>query len=179
MTANPVDPAPAPEFSRTIDVEKLADAGSHFKIEANQDERAALARRFDILGVDALKAEVSLRVGAKGTVRLEGHLEAAVRQACIVTLVEVPAGIDERFVRVYAPAATRDEAEVTVDLDAEDPPDSLVNGIVDMGEAVAEQLALALDPYPRAPGAVFDASQVGDPAQPRPFAALAAFKPRR
>jgi len=179
MTSESAPSVPPPEFSRTVAVEKLSSAGSRFSIEANPDERAALARRFGILGVDALKAELSLNSGGKGTVRLEGRLKAEVRQACVVTLVEVPAHIDQKFERVYAPVAPRDEAEVTVDLEDEDPPDPLIDGAIDMGEAVAEELALALDPYPRAPGAAFDTSEAGEPTQPSPFAALAALKKPR
>ena len=170
------DPGPTPEFSRPVAVEKLTAGGSLYRIEAKQAEREALALRFGILGVDALTAELTLRSGAKGVVRVEGELHASVRQACVVTLVEVPARIEQRFTRVYAPSITRDEPEIIVDLDAEDPPDPLRDGIVDIGEAVSEELALALDPYPRAPGATFDLPQADAPAPSAPFAVLAALK---
>jgi uncharacterized metal-binding protein YceD (DUF177 family) len=170
------DAVPPPEFSRPIAVEKLIAGGSLYRIEAKPAEREALARRFGILGVDALTAELTLRSGAKGTVRVEGEFRADVRQACVVTLVEVPAHIEGRFTRAYAPETDREEPEITLDLEAEDPPDPLTDGIVDIGEAVAEELALALDPYPRAPGAVFELPQPEEPTTPTPFAALAAFK---
>jgi uncharacterized metal-binding protein YceD (DUF177 family) len=176
MTPTPPESGPVPEFSRPIAVDKLAAAGSRFTIEASAEERAALARRYGIIAVDALTAVLSLRSGAKGTVRLEGQLEAEVRQACIVSLAEVPARIEQKFARVYAPEATGEEAEVTVELEAEDPPDPLIDGAVDLGEAVAEELALALDPYPRAPGVVFEAVTDDEPEPPSPFAALAALK---
>ena len=42
-----------------------------------------------------------------------------------------------------------------IEPDAEEPPQPFVDGAIDIGEAVAEQLAIELDPGPRAPGAVF------------------------
>ena len=44
-------------------------------------------------------------------------------------------------------------------------------GSIDLGEAAAEQLALALDPYPRRPGAVL--AETTAAADRSPFAALA------
>jgi len=170
------DQHPSPEFSRPVSVEKLTSGGSVYRIEANPAEREALARRFGIVGVDELTAELTLRSsGAKGAVRLEGELVARVRQSCVVSLAEVAARIDEHFHRAYAPEAV-DELDVIVDLDSDDPPDPLIGGSIDIGEATAEALALSLDPYPRAPGAVFDPSIAGIPEPPSPFAALAALK---
>jgi hypothetical protein len=94
----------------------------------------------------------------------------------VVTLVEVPARIEEHFGRSYAPNSNVDELEVTIDFDGEDPPDPLVGGTIDIGEAAAEALALALDPYPRAPGAVFDSTATGTTERPNPFGVLATFK---
>jgi hypothetical protein len=59
----------------------------------------------------------------------------------------------------------------------------LIDGEIDLGEAVAQQLAVALDPYPRAPGAAWPQADTGDAdiaAEPvrRPFAALDALKKR-
>ena len=178
----PVDSAPAPEFSRPVLIEKLTAGGTRHHIEMNAEEGVALAKRFDILGVDALSADVTLKSGPKGSVRLDGDLVAQVRQACVVTLAEVPARIAEHFSRAYAPAG-RDEEEgtgdITVDLEAEDPPDPLVGNSIDIGEATAEALALALDPYPRAPGAVFETQAEGASGAPNPFAALAVLKDRK
>ena len=60
-------------------------------------------------------------------------------------------------------------------LDAEDPPEMLRDGAVDLGAVAIEFLLLGIDPYPRKPGAVFDAPPAGDPVS-HPFAALAALK---
>lgn len=48
------------------------------------------------------------------------------------------------------------------------------NGMLDLGEAAAEQLGLALDPYPRAPGAVLP--EIEDDSDEGPFGALGALR---
>lgn len=171
---------PAPEFSRPIAVDQLKDREKVFKIEADEAERRALAQRFGILAIDSLKAELKLKPAAGGMMRLAGHVEAQLHQACVVTLVDVPAKIDETFERVYSPhvePADEEADEIEFDVEAEDPPDPVIDGVIDIGEAVAEEVALALDPYPRAPGAVFDRPAEGEPEQrANPFAALAKLK---
>lgn len=165
-----------PELSRPVQVDRLIPRGSEKSIEASAEERAALAGRFRILGIDRLVAEIRLEPFAGGTmVRLKGHLEADVRQACVVSLVEVPQHVDETFELTYGPPMP-ESAEAIVEFDAEDPPEPIIDGIIDIGEATAEQLALALDPYPRAAGAALDEAVAGDGAAPKPFASLAAWK---
>ena len=169
-----------PEFSRPVTVSRLSHHEKVFDIEADAPEREALARRFGILAVASLTASVRLALVAGGAVvRLKGRLSADVVQACVVTLEPVPAHVEEDFELTYAAAAPEDGAEVVVDLDVEDPPEPIDNGMIDMGEAVAEHLALALDPFPRAPGAVFTSGAEEQPAEtpaPNPFAALVALK---
>ncbi len=174
---------PAPEFSRPIAVDQLKDRENPFAIEASAAERKALAERFGILGIDSLKAEIRLKPIAGDQVRLTGHVRAEVHQACVVTLVDVPAAVEADFERVYSPhvetAADEDgdeDEEIELDFSAEEPPDPLVDGMIDIGEAAAEEVALALDPYPRAPGAVFDRPEEGEPERANPFAALAKLK---
>jgi uncharacterized metal-binding protein YceD (DUF177 family) len=169
----------APEFTRPVAVDHLRDVGADYALEANEAERAALAGRFSILAIDALATTIHLKPIGGGMVRLDGRLKAQVHQACVVTLVDVPQTIDTSFVRIFSPATVTDEpgGEVDVDYDGEEPPDPLVDGHIDLGEVAAEELALALDPYPRAPGAVFEAPTDAGEAKPAgPFAALAKLK---
>ena len=98
-------------------------------------------------------------------------------QSCVVTLEPVPADIDETFTLFYTDETA--PAGHSVDLPMEDEawPEPIVGGAIDIGEAVAQQLAVALDPYPRAPGATldprYDADQEAGPARANPFAELA------
>jgi uncharacterized metal-binding protein YceD (DUF177 family) len=167
-----------PEFARPVAVDQLHDHGAEFAIEANPAERAALAKRFGILAIDSLAATLHLKPFGRDMVRLAGHLKAEVHQACVVTLVDVRQNIDEPFERLYSPAAVAEDdatGEIDLEVEGEEPADPLIGGIIDIGEAAAEHLALALDPYPRAPGAVFEAP-AGEGAESGPFAALAKLK---
>jgi uncharacterized metal-binding protein YceD (DUF177 family) len=180
MAQSPTDQI-RPEFSRVLLVDRNVPPQQDFRIEANAAERAALAKRFGLVALDALQAEGSLETLDKGQrAILRAHLQAKVVQSCIVTLEPVAAEIDEEFTLEYdadADPAALDEPEVPEDLEVfleePDPPDPLIDGRVDVGEAVAEHLALALDPYPRAPGVNFEGSTAADLLEESPFKALA------
>lgn len=171
----------APEFSRPILVDSLSVAERSHEIEASEDERAALAERFGILSIESLSATVRLRMLPGGDlVRLRGHLKAHVTQACVVTLEPVPEDIDEEFELLYGSAPDEESEEIVVDLEVSDPPEPIIDNAIDIGEAVAEHLALALDPFPRKAGAEYAESEpepeVEPEAKPNPFAVLAALK---
>jgi uncharacterized metal-binding protein YceD (DUF177 family) len=174
-----IDEDVAPEFSRPIPVPTLSGVEKTYAIEAIESERLALAERFGILGVDTLSATVRLKIMSGGEiVRLRGKFQATVRQACVITLEPVAATLAEEFELLYGPQPDAGEGEIVLDLEVEDPPEPIVDGIIDIGEAVAEHLALALDPFPRAPGAVFQSAEepLEEPVKRNPFAALEALK---
>lgn len=168
--------APAPEFSRPFRLDSLGHEPVTRRLEAGAEERAALARRFDLLALDRLEAEVTLRWGAGGILHLQGHLSAQVVQRCVVTLEPVTQQVEEeialRFSRFAEAEMAEEEAETGLDPEAPEPlpPEGL-----DLGEEVAQALSLGLDPYPRAPGATLDPA-AGEAGQ-GPFAALAGLKP--
>ena len=152
---------PAPEFSRAVPVQSLEDSETVIDIEADADERAALARRFGLLALDSLTAKVGLTPADGGLVRVHGALAAEVTQACVITLEPVTARVEASFERLYGADAPEEEAGLIADADTEESPEPFTDGAVDVGEAVAEQLALELDPFPRAPGAAFDGFSSG------------------
>ncbi|MEE4201777.1 YceD family protein [Erythrobacter sp.] len=132
-------------------------------IEADAAERAALARRFAIAGVDRLRAEIDLEQRGK-SIRATGTLFAAIRQACAISGEEFPARVEEaidlRFVEEQALSPEFDDAgeqagsEIEVELDAEDCDEIEYEGdAFDLGEAVAQTLGLAIDPYAQGPDA--------------------------
>jgi uncharacterized metal-binding protein YceD (DUF177 family) len=175
----------APEFSRPIRVDQISVRGTDVDITADPGERAALARRFDLVELSSLAAHVRLKpIGRDGLVRVQGSFNADVVQACVVTLAPVPASVCEGFEVTFGPEATQEEGDdIEVSFHDEDPPDAIVGGAIDIGEVVAEQLALALDPFPRAEGARFDqpaeAEEPEPERRPSPFAALAAFRQKK
>jgi uncharacterized metal-binding protein YceD (DUF177 family) len=168
------DPAApdVPEFSRPVDVSRLPPREGVYDLKATPAECAALAERFDLLALDRLEAEARLERLAGGLLRLSAALKAELVQACVITLEPVRDRIDEAFTLLYRAGAEAGERAVVLSGTAE-LVEPLPGDILDIGEAVAQQLALALDPYPRAPGAIAAAPEEG---RASPFAALAKWK---
>ncbi len=167
---------PAPEFSRVIEVARLKRDEQSFEIAANPAERAALAKRFDLVALGRLAAVVRLEQIPGGLFRLTAELDADVTQACVVSLAPVQSRVEEGFTVLYG--GGEEAHEVNLDGAAETI-EPIENGVIDIGEAVAQQLSLALDPFPHAPGAeaAITASVPAAAAKPlSPFQALAALK---
>jgi uncharacterized metal-binding protein YceD (DUF177 family) len=172
------------EFSRPVRVERLGPAGSDFEIEATEAERRALAGRFGLVELSSLSARLRLKPLSGGLVRLSGSLSAKVVQSCVVTLQPIASSLDVAFELTYGPEDADDDGDGEIELtfEGDDPPDTIVDGAIDMGEAVAEQLALELNPFPRVPGAAFEPpAEAPDMAEERrnPFAALAGMKEKK
>ncbi|MDZ4734993.1 MAG: DUF177 domain-containing protein [Rhodospirillaceae bacterium] len=142
---------PGAEFSRLIEVEVLGTEPVERSIEASETERLALARRFGLLSLDRLEARIEVQREAGRRVRAAGRFEAELQQRCVVSLVPVKSRIAARFVTVYSDdPAVEDEP---IDWNDDEDIEPYENGTIDLGEGVAQQLAVRIDPYPRAPGA--------------------------
>jgi uncharacterized metal-binding protein YceD (DUF177 family) len=152
------------EFSRFIEADSVGTRPLERRISANAEERAALARRFDLLVIDRLEAVLELVRAGSGVIHVQGQVEAEVVQACVVTLEPVPARVSERFAVDFADADNAAGSAEEIVFDDQDPPEPIRNGHIDLGELAAEQLVLALDPYPRAPGAAIPAVLAPDEA---------------
>jgi uncharacterized metal-binding protein YceD (DUF177 family) len=151
--------AAKPEFSRPVQADSITQREATEVLQASEAERAALAARFGLIALDRLAAKVRLRrVRGGELIRVVGELEAEVVQACVVTLEPVAARLTDSFQALFAPPhlVPKDADEIEVYLEEErEPPEPIENGRIDLGELVAQHLSLALDPYPRAPGAAF------------------------
>ncbi|RHW17741.1 DUF177 domain-containing protein [Sphingomonas gilva] len=168
----------APEFSRPRRLDTLGGQPVALAIEADEAERAALAERFGLLSVEALSADLTL-VRDGEIVTVTGRVAARVDQACIATGDPVPASINEPLLIRFLPDSLLAASGVEeIELAA---PDCEVigyaGGAIDLGEAVAETMALALDPFPRSADAERTLKDAGvlseDEARPAsPFAAL-------
>lgn len=160
------------EFPRPVDLARLGDAGMRMTVEANAAERAALAKRFGISAIDSLRADLELRrISGGAAVKLSGTLSAEVTQACVVTLEPVKQHVEEPFEILYADEVTDEQSAIGAVSDIAWP-EPLPQGTLDVGEAVAEQLSLGLDPYPRAPGVELEQHWTGEGESAKPFAAL-------
>jgi uncharacterized metal-binding protein YceD (DUF177 family) len=138
-----------PEFSRRYSMDSIGSTPRTVSIEANANERAAIAARFDLAELDELKATATLTASALG-IETSGRLTAHVIQNCVVTAEPVVAQIDEpftlRFVEPDQMASDTEELELS---DADCDLIEIDKGAIDLGEAVAQTLGLALDPFPR------------------------------
>lgn len=139
-----------PEFSRPERLDAIGAGEREVRIAANEAERAALASRFGVMSVERLEAVVSVRKEAAG-IAVRGRVTGAVVQACSVTGVPLKATIDEPVALLFVEALD-DQEEIELDAGALDTVE-IEGGAVDLGEAAAETMALALDPFPRSPEA--------------------------
>ncbi len=154
------------ELHRPVPADRVGSAGLAVTVEANDAECTALARRMQLPDVLALRCTFRLVRLTSDTVLAEGHLLAEVVQTCVVSLDDFTAMIDERFrVRFVPTGQESDDPDPEADDEI-----GYAGGALDLGEAAAEQLGLALDPYPRAPGA--ELPEIETEAEQHPFAAL-------
>lgn len=158
MTAHP----PPPELSRIVIADKVTTNGMYEVVTATDAECAALARRFDIVSVTGLRAKMRLRRIRGEFIKVTGELSANVVQSCVVTLDPVPAAVQSDFSALYAPdhlIPKEDEGDETDHFQFlgadEDFPEPMPAGRIDIGELVAQNLSLALEPYPRKDGVEF------------------------
>jgi uncharacterized metal-binding protein YceD (DUF177 family) len=138
-----------PEFSRRYAIDSIGSTARTVNIEATASERAAIAARFDLAALDELKATATLTASASG-IETSGRLAAHVVQNCVVTAEPVAAQIDEPFtLRFVDPDHMATDVEELELSDADCDLMEIDKGAIDLGEAVAQTLGLALDPFPR------------------------------
>jgi uncharacterized metal-binding protein YceD (DUF177 family) len=169
---------PANEFARPIRLDTLGEGARSVAIAADPAECAALAQRFGLIAIERLEASATLRRSG-AMVLAEGRLQARVVQACVATGDALPAVLDEPFALRFEPEGAGGPEEVELeetDLDIV----PYAGGAIDLGEAVAETLSLALDPFPRAADADERLRAAGVLAEDEagPFAALKGLKDR-
>jgi uncharacterized metal-binding protein YceD (DUF177 family) len=161
-----------PEFSRIVPLAQLGTEAFRQDIEATEAEREALAKRFGLLALDRLMAEVELVRQGQDTIVLRAAFEASFVQECVVTLDPVDGAMAANFALRYGPP----EHESEDGSDEEVAFEPLVNHFIDIGEAVAQEFSLALPSFPRRPGAALEIEE--EPADAGPFAALSRLADR-
>lgn len=166
------------EFSRIISVNDVI-VGDPLKkvIGAKKEECEALAKRYGILAVTSLKASLKVeKIKASDVYKVSGHFNAGVEQECVVSLAPVPdslsGNIEAYFTDQKQPSTIVQETEMP---DESEDPEFAENGEIDLGELVAQMIALELNPYPRAEGVEFDEAKHTS-KKPNPFAALKVLK---
>ncbi|MFB6451844.1 YceD family protein [Bradyrhizobium tunisiense] len=183
MSRPNADSRPDPWRSPVI-VAQIPDSGLHRKLEASAAERQAIAEVGGLREVLSAQADLDVVPKSGGRVQVIGTIRARIGQTCVVTLDPMESEIAEAVDLVFAPEA---EVRKMADLIEEgrddeeppeviDPPEPIINGMIDLGRIATDALFLAVDPYPRKEGAVFEAEITAPDPEDHPFAALKALQ---
>jgi uncharacterized metal-binding protein YceD (DUF177 family) len=169
-------------WSLRVAVAQIPETGLHRAFEATAEQREALAQLAGVGGVTAANASLDLALMRGGRVHVSGRVTARVGQTCVVTLEPIENDIDEVVDLTYAPPeqipALADLVDDAAESDAEtpDPPEPIVDGMIDLGRLATDALLLAIDPYPRKPGVVFELPVTAPDPADHPFAALESLR---
>ena len=189
----------SPEWSHKIDADEIGSEPQSYFLNANEEERANIARRLDIEGLEELTAKINLSRDPGGLrIYADGHLKAKVVQKCVITSDPIEGWLEEGFEAWFADEdqtvsfvkarkdrdTKRGHQEVKM-VDEDEDPEPIIDGFIDAGELVVQYLSLAINPYPHAEGAHYeygdDDEQDREPSQVRknPFEALKNWKESR
>ena len=176
----------APPFSYLVKVGHVSANPVTVKVSADIQERKGLAALWSVLEVKELRAELQIARWKRDGLRIKGTVNATIVQACVVTLEPVESDIEEELDQLFVPEDSKlakrvldPSGEMVLDPDGPDLPETFVGDTIDAGDIVAEFAALAIDPYPRKPGAEFrDHIESTDDTdkKPSPFAVLKDWK---
>jgi uncharacterized protein DUF177 involved in 23S rRNA accumulation len=156
-------------WSVPVAIHDIPDTGRRFDLVADEAARDAVAAVAGLRSLPRLQAAFDLVRRGRAGVHVVGTVSARVGQTCIITLEPIKDDIEAPVDLVFAPLQQNAEEHAAA------APEPLVDGTVDLGAVATEFLVLAVDPYPRKEGAVFQAPPTSD-AGAHPFAALAALK---
>ncbi|OCW56774.1 YceD family protein [Hoeflea olei] len=174
------------EFSYPVKVGHVSANPVTVRLSADAADLARLKAQWDVRDVQAFEAEIVLGRWKRDGVRVKGQVSATIVQDCVVTLDPVTQRIEEAFEAVFLPESSRlakriqdGTAEIFLDPEGPDQPDTFSGDSIDVGAVAAEFAALAIDPYPRKEGVEFAdriESLPEDDREPSPFAVLRTLK---
>jgi uncharacterized metal-binding protein YceD (DUF177 family) len=167
-------------LSRNYELGRLGQAGDQVVVTTSEEERARIARWANVDAVDTLDAKFDLRKLSSTRFALDAGLVADIVQSCVVTLEPVKTRVERSFTReLILTEAIRQVAKI-VDIDLtpvdEDGREEIANLRYDLAAPLLEELVLAIDPYPRAPGVEFEPPADAADEVTHPFAALKDLK---
>jgi len=169
-------------WSVPVTVAQIPDTGLHRDFEADRAEREAMAEVAGLRNIVSASASLDLTLKRGGRVHVTGRVQARIGQVCVVTLDPIENEIDEDIDLIFAPPEQISQLADLVEESAEsnteipDPPEPIINGVIDLGRLATDALFLAVDPYPRKPGAVFEPHVEAADPEDHPFAALKALR---
>ncbi len=173
-----------PELSRPVKADEIGPSGVRLDLQASAAERDAVANRLGLEALELFEGDLLVQSAIGRQFILEGTIRAEIRQTCVVSGEPVTSSLTFQLRRVYEEDAdplsglATDDDDIPSSIDDDDP-DPLDDGMIDVGEATVEELALQIPAYPRADGAVFQDINEGAPESERtgnPFALLSELK---
>lgn len=188
MTKNPRPPDDPAPWSEPVTVDDIPEAGTTRTLTPDASTRAGLARLAGVRAIPDLKATFTLTPLSGGRIGVAGTVAGTIEQTCVVSLEPLTAQVDEAVDLVFDPRASltdpvsgqsddaAPDSSATTDMALASAPEPLEGGRIDLGVLATEFLVLGIDPYPRKPGATFEAPKVPDDPESHPFAALASLK---
>ena len=158
------------------DTRAIPEVGLPVTREATAEERAAVATAMDLVACTRLVARFEVTPATAGRFLLMGSVDVTVMQTCVVTLEEIERRYSAPLDLEFWPAETlAEDEEGDIDpLGADREP--IEDGRIDVGRVVYEELASAIDPFPRRDGAAVDWEDKEGAARTHPFAQLARLK---
>jgi hypothetical protein len=172
----------ADPWSVAVIVAQIPEGGLHRDIEADSATCRAMAELAGLRDIFIAHASLDVTPEGGGRVHVAGRVRARIGQTCVVTLDPIENDIDEPIDLIFAPSEQIPQLADLIDEAAEsdgevpDPPEPIVNGIIDLGRIATDALFLAIDPYPRRPDAVFEPPVTDADPEDHPFAALKALQ---
>jgi hypothetical protein len=170
----------APPWSVPVAADEVPERGRHFDLVADERVRAAVADVAGLRALPQLTASFDVSRYGRNGLHVIGRVLATVGQTCVVTLDPIEEKLEEPIDLIFSAAETaarREDTDSEVEVTAANEPESLVDGIVDLGEIATEFLILGINPYPRKPDAEFGPPAIGEDSA-HPFAELAGLKKR-
>jgi hypothetical protein len=168
--------------SHVVSVVRLPQDGMPVTIAATDKQLKLLAKAHGLISADTFKAEFLLKKWRKDGVKITGTVSARIVQSCVVSMEPVESALSAEIDALFVPEGSKlahvpvsPNNEMLIDFEGPDAPETFSGGMIDAGAVAEEFFALAIDPYPRKPGAALDFR--GDPeetpaAKPSPFANL-------
>jgi uncharacterized metal-binding protein YceD (DUF177 family) len=175
-------PAAIDPWRVPLTVAQIPEIGLSRELVADQRTREAMARIASLREIFSARAIFDVKPERGGKVHVTGKLNARIGQTCVVTLDPIENEIEEVIDLTFAPSdqiverTDREDQEGESRIEAEDQLEPIENGVIDLGRLATDILYLAIDPYPRKPGAVFEPHIKSDDPEDHPFASLKALK---
>jgi uncharacterized protein DUF177 involved in 23S rRNA accumulation len=169
-------------WSVPVRIDDVPATGLRIELAADERAREAIAALAGLRAVARLEAVFDVARRGRHGLWVTGNVSATVEQSCVVTLDPIVNVVEEAVGIAFGPAGADIESlkdvVLALDMPAEDAPEPLVDGRVDLGAVAIEFLLLGLDPYPRKSDVTFAAPPVGETSS-GPFSALSGLKAGR